>query len=181
MRKLIACQYASANGVVESPEEWQFPYYTADVAAFNVSQILAADAFVLGRATYEIFAAFWPLQTNNEFGVADKLNGTPKFVVSTTLRDAAWAGTTIISANVIQELNALKQQPGSYMAISGSLTLVESLAAHNLIDEYRFLVHPIFLRRGRRALGSITEQVPLKLLDSRTFSSGVVLLSYAPA
>jgi dihydrofolate reductase len=179
MQKLILYEYLTVDGIAESPEKWQFPYYSQDVAEFNVSRILTADYLLLGRKTYDIFAAFWPLQRNNEFGIADKFNAVPKFVVSSTLRETTWANTTIIR-DAVQEIGELKRRPGSHIAVPGSIELARFLIAHGLVDEIHLLVHPIIVGSGKRLFGSDNRTKPMKLLDSRTFSSGVVFLSYRP-
>ena len=179
MANLIMHEYVTLDGVAESPEKWQFAYYGQDVAAFNVAQILTADCLLLGRKTYEIFAAFWPLKKNNEFGIADKFNSVPKFVVSSTLRDTTWANTTVFR-DPAQDISRLKQQPGSHIAVPGSVTLARWLLARDFIDELRMLVHPVVLGSGKRLFGHDDRATPMNLLESRTFSSGVVFLAYAP-
>ena len=135
MRKVIVNEYMTLDGVVEAPEKWQFPYLSDDVAEIIQSQILDADAILLGRVTYEIFAASWPMRTNNEFGVADKLNSMPKFVVSSTLDRVEWNNSKLITGNVLEEITKLKQQPDGIMAIIGSSSLIQSLMQYELIDE----------------------------------------------
>lgn len=181
MRKVIVYEYVTLDGVMESPDKWQFPYYSDDVAEFNKAQILAFDASLLGRVTYEMFASYWPLQTHNEFGIADKVNSTPKFVVSSTLKKAEWNNSTIIKKNVVEEITKLKRQPGGHIGITGSATLVQSLMQHDLIDEYRLMVHPVVLGSGKRLFRDGSDTKALKLADTKTFSSGVVVLSYQPA
>jgi hypothetical protein len=100
MGRVIVYEYVTLDGVMEAPEEWQFPYYSDDVAEVIKAQILEPDAILLGRETYEIFASYWPYRTHNEFGTADKLNSTPKFVVSSTLEKAEWNNSTLIKENV---------------------------------------------------------------------------------
>ena len=106
--------------------------------------------FWLDGVTYEMFAAYWPKQKNNEMGIADRMNGAPKYVVSSTLKKAEWNNSTIIDKNVVDEVARLKQQPGEDILVCGSATLVELLMKEDLIDEYRFLVHPIFMGSGKR-------------------------------
>lgn len=179
MRKLIVNEYITLDGVIEAPEQWQFPYLSQDVAEVIQEQILDADAILLGRVTYEIFADSWPQRTNNEFGVADKLNSAPKFVVSSTLEKVEWNNSKLIRENAEVEIARLKQQPGGNILIIGSAGLVRSLVGNDLIDEYRLLVHPVVLGKGKR-LFSEEADFTLKLLDARTFSSGIVLLRYQP-
>jgi dihydrofolate reductase len=177
MRKVIVYEYMTLDGVVEAPEEWQFPYLSDDVAEIIQSQILDADAILLGRVTYEIFAASWPMRTNNEFGVADKLNSMPKFVVSSTLDRVEWNNSKLITENVLEEITKLKQQSSGIMAIIGSASLIGSLMKYELIDEYRLMVHPVVLGCGKRLFSEGTN-LALRLVDTNVLSSGVVLLRY---
>jgi dihydrofolate reductase len=181
MRKVIVSEFLSLDGVMEASETWQPPYVSDDVAEFIQAQILALDAQLLGRVTYDMFAAYWPLQTNNEFGIADKLNTMPKFIVSSTLEKAEWKNSTIISGNVTEAVARLKQQPGGSIGIMGSATLVQSLMKEDLIDEYQLQVYPIVLGSGRRLFKDGMNTTALKLVESKPFSSGVVLLRYQPA
>ena len=177
MRKIIVSEFITLDGIMESNEKWQFPYFSDDLAEFSTKQILALDAILLGRVTYEIFASSWPSRTNNEFGIADKLNSVPKFVVSSTLEKVKWNNSTLIKENIAQKISNLKQQPGGDIGITGSATLIQSLIPYNFIDEYRLLVHPIVLGSGKR-LFSEASNMTLKLVETKMFSSGVVLLSY---
>jgi dihydrofolate reductase len=135
------------------------------------------DAFLLGRSTYEIFAGFWPTQTNNEFGVADKFNSAPKYVVSTTLQNADWNNSTLINANVIEEIRKLKQTGTGIIGITGSVKLVHSLLEAALIDEIQVLAHPIVLGKGMRLFVDGYHS-SMTLADSKTLPNGVVFLSY---
>ena len=178
MRKIVVGLFMSLDGVVEAPETWQFPYQTDEMGTITEAQIKEADAFLYGRVTYEIFAGFWPSQTHNEFGVADKLNSAPKYVVSTTLQNADWNHSTLIKSNVIEEIGKLKQQPGGTIGITGSVTLVHSLLKAGLIDEIQVLVHPIVLGKGLRLFQEGSYHGTLKLIDSKSLDSGVVYLCY---
>lgn len=180
MRKVIVSEFLTLDGVMEAPQNWQFPYLSDDMAEDNKNQILASDALLLGRVTYEEFASFWPFQTNNEFGIADKLNSTPKFVVSSTLEKAEWNNSTLINGNVVEAISRLKQQGEGSIGITGSATLIQTLMQAGLIDEYRLLVHPIVVGTGKRLFNAGFDTTALKLLDSKTFSSGVVALIYQP-
>ena len=179
MRKVIVYEYMTLDGVVEAPEKWQFPYLSNDVAETIQTQISDADAIVLGRVTYDIFAASWPQRTHNEFGVADKLNSAPKYVVSSTLKNPDWSNTTLIKGNTPEEIAKLKQGPGGNIAILGSAALVQSLMGCDLIDEYQLMVHPIAIGSGKR-LFPTGVNLPLKLVESKAFTSGVILLRYLP-
>jgi dihydrofolate reductase len=140
----------------------------------------AADTILLGRRTYEEFAAFWPNQPSDvEF--ANQINNTPKVVVSTTLETVEWQNSTLIEGDVVEQLSLLKRQPGKDISITGSATLVRSLLRDGLLDELRLLVHPIVVGSGRRLFEDGGGRVPLKLVNSRTFSTGVLYLTYEPA
>ena len=177
MRKIVVSEFLSADGVMEAPETWQFPFQTEEMGAITERQIHDTDAFLLGRVTYEIFAEYWPTQTHNEHGVADKLNSAPKHVVSTTLQKADWNNSTQIKSNVIEEVRTLKQQPGNMIAIIGSATLVHSLLDEGLIDEIQVLVHPLVLGKGIRLFVDGYHS-SMKLADSQILPNGVVFLSY---
>jgi dihydrofolate reductase len=177
MRKIVVSEFLSADGVMEAPDTWQFPFQTEEMGEITERQIRDTDAFLLGRVTYEIFAEYWPTQTHNEHGVADKLNSAPKYVVSTTLQKADWNNSTQIKSNAIEEIRKLKQQPGSMIAIIGSGKLVHSLLDAGLIDEIQVLVHPIVLGKGMRLFADGYHS-SMKLADSKILSNGVVYLSY---
>jgi len=180
MRRVIAYEYLTLDGVMEAPEKWQFPYLSNDVAELIKAQMLQADAVLLGRTTYEIFADSWPSRINNEFGVADKLNSMPKYVVSRTLQKAEWHNSTVIKGDVPKEVARLKEQPGGIIAIIGSGKLVGALMQHALIDEYRLMIHPVVLGNGQRLFPDGTHAA-LRLIQTKALSSGVVLLRYEPA
>ena len=177
MRKIVVSEFVSADGVMEAPDTWQFPFQSEEMGAITERQTRDTDAFLLGRVTYEVFAGFWPTMTNNEFGVADKWNSAPKYVVSRTLQKADWHNSTLIKSNVIEEIRKLKQQPGGRIGIIGSGILVHSLLDAGLIDAIEVLVHPIVLGKGGRLFADGYHS-PMKLADSKILSNGVVYLSY---
>ncbi len=178
MRKIVVSEFLSADGVMEAPDTWQFPFQSDEMGEITERQTRDTDAFLLGRLTYEIFAAFWPTMTNNEFGIADKMNSAPKYVVSTTLQQADWNNSTLIRSNVIEEIRKLKQQPGGKIGIIGSATLVHSLLDAGLIDEIQVLVHPLVLGKGVRLFVDGGRRMSMKLADSMILPNGVVFLSY---
>jgi dihydrofolate reductase len=178
MSKIVVAEFVSADGVMEAPDTWQFPFQTEEMGAITLRQNNAADAYLLGRVTYEIFAEFWPTQTHNEFGIADKMNSAPKYVVSTTLTKAAWNNSTVIKDNVIEEIRKLKQQPGNRIAIIGSGKLVHALLEADLIDEVQLLVHPLVLGKGMRLFVDGGRPSSMQLVDSQILPKGVVYLSY---
>jgi dihydrofolate reductase len=180
MRKLIVAEFLTLDGVMEASEEWQPTYVSEDVAEEIRASIQASEAMLLGRVTYELFSAYWPYQTNNEFGIADKLNSQPKFVVSSTLTKVAWNNSTLIKGNAAEEIRKLKQQSGGDIRLSGSATLAQSLMQAGLVDEYWLLVHPLVRGRGKHLFPNGMESMSLKLVESRAFRSGAVLLRYQP-
>jgi dihydrofolate reductase len=179
MRKIVAGLFISLDGVVEAPEQWQFPYFNDEIGQSVAAQMAAADTMLLGRRTYEEFAAYWPNQSS-EVPFAEQMNNTPKLVVSTTLKTVEWHNSTLISGNVVDELTKLKQQPGKNISITGSATLVRSLLRDDLLDELGLLVCPIVVGRGKRLFEDVSNRVPLKLVDATPFSTGVLSLSYTP-
>lgn len=178
--KIIVTEFMTLDGVVEAPHEWSFPYWTDETAKFKLEELRAADAQLLGRVTYEGFAAAWPTMTDEE-GFADRMNNMPKYVVSTTLEKADWNNTTIIKTNLAQEAVALKAQPGGDVLVAGSVTLIRALMEHGLVDEYRLLTYPIVRGKGKR-LFTDGATAALTLTESRPMgATGVVLLRYVPA
>ena len=177
MRKIVAGLFTSLDGVVESPENWTGPYFNDQVGQAVGTLMASNDALLLGRATYEGFAAAFGGQSG---GMADQMNNTPKFVVSSTLITADWQNSTLISGDVAAAISQLKQQPGQKIGMSGSATLVGWLLRHGLLDQLDLLVFPLVVGSGKRLFGEPDGQVPLTLTGSETFSTGVVHLSYAP-
>ena len=188
MRKVILSIYVTLDGVMEDPggaEEfehggWSIQFFDQEAAKYAFDQLFASDALLLGRVTYEEFAAAWPSMTD-EAGFAERMNSLPKFVVSTTLEEAEWNNSTLIKDNVAEEVSKLKQHPGQDILIYGSGNLVHALMQHHLIDEFRLWVHPIVLGGGKRLFRDGGDTTVLRLVDSKTFRSGVVVLSYQPA
>ena len=182
MRKVIASELVSLDGVMEAPERWHLPYSNDEMAEANASGMAASDAMLFGRVTYEEFAAFWPYQNSADQPFTDYLNSVPKFVVSTTLEEPLeWQNSTLIKGNVAEEIRELKQQPGKDISIVGSGTLVRSLLREDLLDELGLMVHPIVLGSGKRLFEDEGDQKALELVDSKTFSTGVLYLTYRPA
>jgi len=179
MRKVVVTMFVSLDSVTEAPEKWSFPFWNDEIAKFKHDELFASDALLLGRVTYQGFAAAWPSRTD-ETGFADTFNNLPKFVVSATLEKVEWNNSRLIKGNVADEVSKLKQQPGQDIVIHGSGELVRTLMPHNLIDEYRLLVYPVVLGSGKRLFGD-GSKATLKLAETKTFSSGVVLLRYQPA
>ena len=190
MRKLIVSEFMSLDGVIQAPggaEEdtdggfthggWTMPYWHDDIGAYFFQAMSECDAFLLGRKTWQGHgAAFDPMPDDDPFGAV--MNGKRKYVVSTTLESAsAWRNSTIIRANVVEEVRKLKEQPGQNIYIDGSSVLIHTLAQHDLIDEYALLVYPVVLGGGKKVFPDGLYQ-GLKLVETRAFPSGVVLLRY---
>ena len=180
MRKIVAGLFISLDGVVESPDQWHFPYFNEEMGEAVGSQMAAADTMLLGRVTYQEFAGYWPHQSS-DVEIADYMNTTPKLVVSTTLDTVEWQNSTLIKGDLVEELTRVKQQPGKNISVVGSATLVRSLLRDALLDELRLLVHPIVVGRGKRLFEDGSAQKPLKLVDAQTFGTGVLYLTYQPA
>ena len=148
---------------------------------FKRDEVMKADALLLGRVTYQGFAAAWPSRTD-EGGFADKMNGMPKYVVSTTLDKADWNNSTLIREDVADQVAKLKQQPGGDLLVNGSRTLVHSLMEHDLVDEYRLMVFPVVLGGGRRLFEDGSRKTALRLTQARPVGrDGVLVLTYEPA
>jgi dihydrofolate reductase len=180
MRKIVAGLFVSLDGVVEAPETWHFPYFNDEMGDAVASQMAAADTMLLGRRTYEEFAAYWA-DKGSDVELADQINSTPKLVASTTLERVDWQNSTLIKGNVGDALREMRQEPGGNISITGSATLVRSLLRDGILDELRLLVHPIVVGSGKRLFENGGDRVPLKLVDSQTFSTGVLYLTYVPA
>jgi dihydrofolate reductase len=182
LRKIVAGLFISLDGVIEAPHEWHFPYFNDEMGAAVDEQIRATDAMLLGRVTFEEFASFWPSQTNDDVDIADHMNNTPKYVVSTTLKNTdAWQNSTLINGNIVGEITKLKQQPGKNIGVTGSATPVRSLLRDGLLDELRLLVHPIVVGKGKTLFVDGDKQTGLKLTESKIFDNGVLYLTYQPA
>ena len=177
MCKIVVAEFLSLNGVMEEPA-WTAPYWNDEIAQFKRDELFASGAHLLGRVTYQGFAAAWPGRTDEQ-GFADRMNSLPKYVVSTTLEKAEWQNSTIIRGNVAEEIARLKQAPGMDILVAGSATLVSTLIEHDLVDEYHLLVYPVVLGSGKR-LFKDGNKAALKLVENRLFSSGVILLRYQP-
>jgi dihydrofolate reductase len=182
MRKVVASEFVSLDGVVESPDKWHFPYFNDEMGDVIGAAMATSDAMLMGRVLYEEWATFWPKQDPDENPVAARMNGVRKYVVSTTLEEPLeWNNSTLIGDNVAEEILRLKEQPGKDISISGSPTLVRSLLEDDLLDELRLMVHPIVVGSGKRLFEEGSDQKALQLLDSKTFSTGVLYLTYQPA
>jgi dihydrofolate reductase len=183
MRKLIVSEFVSLDGVMEAPggEEgyvhsgWVFDFMGPEQQQYKLDEVLEAEDLLLGRVTYEGFAAAWP-ERSGEF--ADKMNGMPKHVASTTLEQLDWNNSSVIQGDVADAVAALKQKDGGPILVAGSRTLVHTLMRDGLVDEYRLMVFPVVLGSGARWFPEAPDKTVLKLADTRAFASGVVVLTY---
>jgi dihydrofolate reductase len=179
MRRVIASEFVSLDGVMESPEKWHFPYFNDEMGEEIRAAMAAADAMLLGRVTYEEWAAFWPTQSSDD-EIVGYMNNIPKYVVSTSLDTVEWQNSTLIKGNVAEEITRLKQQPGKDILIFGSGDLVNMLVQHDLIDEYRIMLFSVVVGSGKRLFRDGSDTKALRLVETKTFGSGVVVLSYQP-
>ncbi|MEV0061891.1 dihydrofolate reductase family protein [Nocardia sp. NPDC050718] len=178
MRKIVSSLFVSADGVAEAPETWHFPYFDDEMGAAIGAGMATSDAMLLGRVQYEEFAAHWPT-SDDEF--AGFMNNQKKYVVTTTLTEATWNNTEIVTGDIEAELRALKATEGGDLAITGSLTLVQSLLRSGLLDQLQLFVHPVVLGKGARWFDKLDDQVELKLASAEAFGSGVLNQIYVPA
>lgn len=181
MRKIVAGLHISLDGVIESPEKWSFDYYSDEVGQSIKSRRDDTGTLLLGRRTYEEFAAIWPGQSGE---IADFMNNSPKLVASSTLTTVDWAGATLLpllDGDVAAALTALKQEPGDNITITGSATLVRSLVHAEVLDELHLMVCPIVVGNGKRLFDDTGKRTPLRLAASETFPTGVAHLTYQPA
>ena len=177
--RLVATEYLSLDGVFEEPGHWSGPFFNDEAGQFKWSELQASDALLLGRRTYEGFAAAWPsMPGTGEFG--EKMNGMTKYVVSSTLDKVEWTGSRLLKGDPVEEVRKLKQQSGKDLLLSGSAQLFNALLRENLIDLYRVMLHPIILGKGKRLFAEGPERV-LTLTETKRFSAGIVILEYQPA
>ncbi len=180
-RRVVSSLYVTLDGYIDEPGKWSFPFWSEEASQFKWKELQASDAQLLGRITYEGFAAAWPtMEGTGEFG--EKMNSMPKYVASHTLETATW-NATIIKGEVADEVARLKQEDGGDLLIGGSGSLVDYLTKHHLIDEYRLMIHPIVLGAGN-ASKRLFVNAPMRtltLVDSVTFPTGVVVHTYHPA
>jgi dihydrofolate reductase len=181
MRKLVVTENITLDGVIDMSGGW-FDPLARDVDQSDIAEVTAehrnsADALLVGRNTFEAFRGFWPAQTDDPTGVSDYLNAVQKYVVSSTLTEPGWQHSTVLRGELVEEVRALKQRPGLDIVSTGSIQLVHALIAAGVVDEFRLFVFPVVAGRGTRLFESTDTR--LRLVESRPFRSGAVLLRYA--
>jgi dihydrofolate reductase len=180
MRKIVATEYVTLDGVMDEPGVWSGPFFSHEAAKFKYDELFASDVLLLGRVTYEGFAKAWPtMEGTGDFG--ERMNSMPKVVVSTTLQHPEWTNSRVVSANVVEEMARLKDEPGQDILLAGSGKLLHTLMEHDLVDEYRLMLHPIVLGGGKKLFEDETQTKALKLVETKPFASGIVVLTYHPA
>lgn len=192
--KLIVGAFLSMDGVMQAPggpdEDreggfdlggWLVPYADEDMGKFMVESITSTDALLLGRKTYEIFAAHWPLVTDENDPIATKLNSMPKYVASRTLDKVEWNNSTLLEGDAAEAVAELKRQPGGSLQTQGSTDLAQTLIRHDLVDEYRLLLYPVVLGKGKRLFREGNPPSALRLVDTKISSTGIAMHTYESA
>ena len=178
-RKIVAGLFVSLDGVTESPEGWTFPYFDDELGQAIGAQMATSDAILARQENgHEEFAAYWP---DADAPFADYINETPKYVVSTTLTSVGWRNSTLLRGDLVGSVAALKREPGRDISITGSVTLVRTLLGVGLVDELRLLLYPDRRRPREAPVRGASDQVAMKLVDSKTFGTGVISITYEPA
>jgi dihydrofolate reductase len=186
MGRIVVTEFVSLDGVMQAPgggEEYAHAGWTFAIDRgeegdrFKLDEAMATEALLLGRVTYDGFAAAWP-SMQGEF--ADKFNGMPKYVVSSTLQDPGWNNTTVLSGDVVDEITALREELDGDIVVHGSARLVQTLVEHGLVDELRLMVFPVVLGSGKRLFGETTDKHSLRLTDSKIVGDGVAIMVYEP-
>jgi dihydrofolate reductase len=187
MGRIVVTEFVSLDGVMEAPgggEDFKHAGWTFEIARgdegdkFKLDETIEAEALLLGRKTYEGFAAAWP---SREGEFADKFNSMPKYVISSTLDGAEWNNSTVLDGDVVEEVSKLKQELGGDIVVHGSAQLVQTLVEHDLVDELRLMVFPVVLGGGKRLFGDTSDKKRLRLTKSKTVGDGVTILIYEPS
>ncbi|MGP3980547.1 dihydrofolate reductase family protein [Streptomyces sp. KR80] len=184
MRKIIAGLFISLDGVVEAPDQWHFPYFNDEMGAAVDATFGTADTLLFGRKTYDSFAGAWPEREaagGEDAAFAKVLGDARKIVLSNRKLEFTWRNSEQLEGDLVDAVTALKNEPGGNIALSGSVSVVRQLLAAGLLDELHLLVHPIAVRKGMRLFDEGETTIPLRLISSETFQTGVLNLVYAPA
>jgi dihydrofolate reductase len=184
MRRISASLFIALDGVVEAPDQWHFPYFNDEMGAAVSSSLSTTDTMLFGRVTYDSFAGAWPEREaagGEDAGFAKVLGDVRKIVVSRSPLEFTWRNSEQLQGDFVEAVSALKNEPGGDIGLSGSVSLVRQLLAAGLLDELNLLVHPIAVRKGMRLFDEGASPIPLKLLSSRAFGTGVLHLVYGPA
>ncbi|MBU3867461.1 dihydrofolate reductase family protein [Streptomyces sp. 4503] len=184
MRKITASLFISLDGVVEAPDQWHFPYFNDEMGAAVDAVLGTSDTLLIGRKTYDSFAGAWPGREaagGEDAHFAKKLGDARKIVLSRQDLSFTWRNSELLKGDFADAVTALKREPGGDIALSGSVSVVRQLLAHGLLDELHLLVHPIAVRKGMRLFDEGDTTIPLRLISSATFSTGVLNLVYALA
>jgi dihydrofolate reductase len=187
MGRIVITEFVSLDGVMEDPggaEGFEYGGWTfkfdrgAEGDKFKLDETDKAEAQLLGRVTYEGFAAAWP-SMQGEF--AEKFNSMPKYVVSSTLENPRWNNSTVLDGDLVQEVSKLREKPGGEILVSGSRRLAQALIEHDLVDELRLMVFPVVLGKGKRLFGDTSGKKRMRLTDSKTVGDGIAILVYQSA
>ena len=177
MRKVVVSEYVTLDGVMEEPGNWSLPFWNEEASQFKYDELFASDALLLGRVTYQGFAKAWPsMEGTGEYG--ERMNSLPKYVVTSTLSELEW-NASLLSGDLAEAVSRLKHEDGQDVLIFGSGKLVHTLMQHDLIDEFRLMVHPVVQGNGKRLFPE-GSKMALRLIETKVFSSGIVVLSYQP-
>ena len=186
MGKIVISENVSLDGVIEDPAGdegfrvggWVGPITDReDLAKVTLDEALSAQALLLGRRSYEWLAARWPSRSGE---LADRLNGLPKYVVSSTLEDPPWTNSTVLKGDVVNEVSKLKQELNGDIVVPGSFQLLRTLVEHDLVDELRLKIYPVVLGAGRRLFGETSDKKPMRLVDTQTLDDGIAFITYEP-
>jgi dihydrofolate reductase len=186
MGRIVVTEFMSLDGVMEAPggedfkyKAWSFDFDRGEEGnQFKLDETVASDALLLGRVTYEGFAAAWP---SREGEFADKFNNMPKYVVSSTLEDPEWNNSTVLKGDVVEEVSKLRQELDGDIYVHGSRQLAQALIEHDLVDELHLMVFPVVLGTGKRLFGDTSDKKTLRLADSKTVGEGIAILVYERA
>ena len=184
MRKIIAGLFISLDGVVEAPDQWHFPYFNDEMGAAVGASLGSADTMLFGRKTYDSFAGAWPEREaagGEDAPFAKLLGDARKIVVSNQRLELGWRNSEQLEGDFVEAVTALKHEPGGTIAMSGSVSVIRQLLDAGLLDELHLLLHPIAVRKGMRLFDEGDASIPLRLISSETFQTGVLNLVYAPA